>query len=289
MLHPGNMGAALGACVDGEVLWAGDGRSGDTTARAGGAGFVDVGSLQSLVAAADAVIAVCPPSAAVEVAAQVKQLGFDGLYVDVNAVSPASARQMSRLFTRFVDGGIVGPPPPSTRAGGATPPNTERVRESQPRGTRLYLSGRQASEVTEWFAESPVDARVVGTEPGQASALKMAYAAWTKGTSALLLSVAALATSEGVIEELLEEWDMSLPELRGRLEQVSAGIGLKAWRFVGEMHEIARTHEDAGLPNGFHLAAADLYARLADLKDQPPGQVSAEVLKTLLDRSRVDP
>ena len=76
-----------------------------------------------------------------------------------------------------------------------------------------------------WRYCSPglVDARVIGSEPGRASALKMAYAAWTKGTSALLLSVAALATSEAVIEELLVEWDMSIPELRERLGQVSAG------------------------------------------------------------------
>lgn len=272
MLHPGNMGAALASCVDGQVFWASEGRSQETATRAREAEIVDLGSLDSIVSAVDVVISVCPPAAAVEVAEQVSGLGFDGLFVDVNAVSPTTARQISRLFTRFVDGGVVGPPP-----------STFRERHSG--GTRLYLSGREASEVEALFAGSAVDARVVGSDPGRASALKMSYAAWTKGTSALLLSVAALATSEEVMDELLDEWDMSIPELRERLDRVSGRIGEKAWRFAGEMEEIAHTYGDAELPEGFHLAAADIYSRLAGLKDHSPGQSPGEVLDMLLHKS----
>lgn len=115
MLHPGNMGAALAACLEGETLWASEGRSETTANRARESGIVDLGSLDSLVGDADAVISVCPPAAAFEMAEQVSGLGFDGLYVDVNAVSPATARRVGRLFARFVDGGIVGPPPTSSR------------------------------------------------------------------------------------------------------------------------------------------------------------------------------
>jgi hypothetical protein len=116
----------------------------------------------------------------------------------------------------------------------------------------------------------------------------MAYAGWTKGSSALLLSVASLATSEGVIEELLREWDMSIPDLRARLERTAAGVGVKAWRFVGEMEEIALSHGHAGLPNGFHLAAADIYSRLADLKEVGPGQDPGEILNMILGSSGSD-
>jgi len=282
------MGAALAASVDGEVLWASEERSQLTAARAREVEIVDIGSLGSLVAAADMVISVCPPAAAVELAEQVSQMEFDGLYVDVNAVSPATARQISRLFTRFVDGGIVGPPPSSRRATPAQDDAT-KAKASHLSGTRLYLSGEEAPAVASLFTGSAVEVRVMGPEPGQASALKMAYAAWTKGTSALLLSVAALATSEEVIEELLDEWDTSLPELRERLEQVSARIGEKAWRFVGEMEEIASAHGDAGLSDGFHLAAADIYSRLTDLRDHPSGQLPDEVSNRLLDRNRDRP
>lgn len=288
VLHPGNMGAALAVCVNGEVLWASEGRSRETGARARRAGIIDLGNQGSLVAAADMIISVCPPAAALDVAAQVSQLGFAGLYVDMNAVSPATARQIGELFARFVDGGIVGPPPSSPRAEVSYPAQGDAAQSERnhSRSTRLYLSGGEATEVADLFAESPVESHVIGSEPGQASALKMAYAAWTKGTSALLLSVAALATTEDVIEELLDEWDTSLPGLRERLEQVSARIGEKAWRFVGEMEEIARTYGDAGLPDGFHLAAADIYSQLADLKDHPPGQPRYEVSNMLLDRNR---
>jgi 3-hydroxyisobutyrate dehydrogenase-like beta-hydroxyacid dehydrogenase len=266
VLHPGEMGAALAECLEREVVWASEARSKASAERAKQAGIVDLGSVESLVNAVDLVISVCPPAQAWEVAVQVGNLGFDGIYVDANAVSPATARHIGNLFDRFVDGGIIGPPPsPGHDA------------------TRLYLSGDEAEEVAAEFAASVVDARVIGAEPGRASALKMAYAGWTKGSSALLLSVAALATSEDVIEALLDEWDMSLPELRERLEQVSARVGRKAWRFVGEMEEIARTHGDAGLPDGFHQAAADLYSRVALLKDQPASQSTEEIMRLLLD------
>lgn len=282
MLHPGNMGAALAGCVDGQVYWASEGRSRETGSRAREAAIVDLGSLDSMVAAVDVVISVCPPAAAVEVAEQVSGRGFDSLYVDVNAVSPATARQIGQLFARFVDGGVVGPPPSSSRASRNTPADSMRDGGHHSDGTRLYLSGEEASRVAALFAGSAVDARVVGAAPGRASALKMTYAAWTKGTSALLLSVAALATSEEVIDELLDEWEMSIPELRERLERVSARIGEKAWRFAGEMEEIAHTYGDAGLPDGFHLAAADIYSRLAGLKGHPPTQAPGEVLDILL-------
>ncbi|HEX6299949.1 MAG TPA: DUF1932 domain-containing protein [Acidimicrobiia bacterium] len=285
VLHPGNMGAALAACVDSQVFWASEGRSQETATRAREVELVDLGSQDSLVSAVDVVISVCPPAAAVGVAEQVSGTGFDGLYVDVNAVSPATTRQIGQLFNRFVDGGVVGPPPSSSRASQPAPADSMPSRGNDSDGTRLYLSGREASEVAALFAGSAVDTHVVGSDPGRASALKMSYAAWTKGTSALLLSVAALATSEEVIDELLDEWDISIPELRERLHRVSGGIGEKAWRFAGEMEEIARTYGDAELPNGFHLAAADIYSRLAGLKDHPPGQAPGDVLDMLLHKS----
>jgi steroid delta-isomerase-like uncharacterized protein len=196
VLHPGNMGAALAAEVDGEVLWSSDGRSTETAERAKRAGITDAGTLPALVGSADLIISVCPPAAAEDVATDVTELGFDGLFVDANAVSPATARRVGGLFRRFVDGGIIGPPPTHGVMG----------------ETRLYLSGPEAATVAELFAGSSVDARVIGAEPGRASALKMAFAAWTKGSSALLLGIAALATAEGVTRDLLDEWEMSLPE-----------------------------------------------------------------------------
>jgi len=237
LLHPGEMGAAVGAVLRGQgtrVVWASEGRSEETRARAEAAGLEDVVSVAD-VAGSDVVFSICPPHAALEVARSLE--GFGGIYVDANAVSPATAAQVAEIVDEFVDGGIVGSPP---REAGTT---------------RLYLSGAQAETVAELFRGSPLDARVVSS----ASAVKMAYAAWTKGTAAMLLAIRELARREGVEEALLEEWALSQPELPDRHARAERSAQAKGWRWVGEMEEIAASFEADGLPGGFHRAAAEVY------------------------------
>jgi hypothetical protein len=125
--------------------------------------------------------------------------------------------------------------------------------------------------VAERWAGSDLDARPLSEEAGDtaASALKMAYAGWTKGSSALLLAITALAQDAGVLDALRTEWDLSIPGLADRAAGSAAGASPKAWRWVGEMAEIAATFEAAGLSDGFHRAAGDTYARMAGFKDQP--------------------
>ena len=236
LLHPGEMGAAVGAVLRGQgvrVVWASEGRSEETRARAEAAGLEDAGKVVE-VAHSDVVFSICPPHAALEVA---RSAEFAGVYVDANAVSPATAREVAEAVGEFVDGGIVGSPP------------------REPGTARLYLSGDRASEVAELFAGSALDARVVSN----ASAVKMAYAAWTKGTAAMLLAIRELARREGVEDTLLAEWDLSVPELRERYERARRSAEAKGWRWVGEMEEIAATFEADGLPGGFHRAAAEVY------------------------------
>ena len=227
LLHPGEMGAAVGAVLRGQgirVLWASEGRSEETRARAEATGLEDVETVAA-VAESDVVFSICPPHAALEVA---RSAGFGGIYVDANAVSPATAAEV---------GAAVGSPP------------------REPGTTRLYLSGERAEDVAELFAGSVLDARVVSN----ASAVKMAYAAWTKGSAAMLLAIRELARREGVEESLLAEWDLSLPELRERYARAERSAAAKGWRWVGEMDEIAATFEADGLPGGFHRAAAEVY------------------------------
>jgi hypothetical protein len=117
------------------------------------------------------------------------------------------------------------------------------------------------------FCGGPLEARVIGDEPGAASALKMCYAAYTKGTAALLLAVVAAAQATGVATALSAEWERSQRDLPDRVTATARGSAPKAWRWVGEMDEIASTFADVGLPDGFHRAAAEVFSRLADLKD----------------------
>jgi hypothetical protein len=112
----------------------------------------------------------------------------------------------------------------------------------------------------------------------------MAYASYTKGVSALLMAIRALAIAEGVDDALLGEWERSQPGVRARSESGIRGSARKAWRFAGEMEEIAATFTGAGLPDGFHRAAAEIYARLAGYKDAAEPPSVAEVADTLRKR-----
>jgi hypothetical protein len=248
LLHPGAMGAVLAGQARATVLWASADRSAATSERATAQGLVDTGSVPDLVAASDMLISVCPPHAAWDVAEQVHRLGFEGLYVDANAVAPATVRRIASLFDRFVDGGIVGPPP------------------AEPGATRLYLAGPEAAAVAALWEGSNVDARILDAVVGTASALKAAYAGWTKGSAALLLAVRAYAEANGLGDEIVAEWETSIPGLADRVDRTAGRIGRKAWRFEGEMAEIAVAMQDAGLPMGFHEAAREVYHRLSGLK-----------------------
>jgi 3-hydroxyisobutyrate dehydrogenase-like beta-hydroxyacid dehydrogenase len=244
LLHPGEMGAAVGGVLRErgiEVLWASAGRSAATAERARAAGLEDAGDVAELCRRCEILLSICPPHAAVEVAQAAS--GFAGIYVDANAIAPATARSIEELQPRFVDGGIVGPPP--TRAGTA----------------RLYLSGGEAAQIAELFGGTTVDVRVIA---GSASALKAAYAGWTKGSGALLLTVRELARAEGVEDALLEEWRLSIPELEERLAGAERSARQKGWRWIGEMQEIARSMDAHDLPTGFHEAAAEVFRRAAE-------------------------
>lgn len=252
------MGASIGAALHrrgARVSWCGAGRSAETSRRAEAAGLNAVASLRDLVRSSDVILSICPPDAALQTARDVAAERFSGVYVDANAVSRATALAIERTVTESggacVDGGILGPPVQTGKT------------------TLLWLSGVRAGAVADLFVDTGVEARIAGTDVGQASALKMAFAAWTKGSTALLVAVRALAQAEGVSDALLASWERLSPALAEQSERSALGAAPKAWRWVGEMHEIALSFEAAGLPPGFHRAAAALYERLAPFQNEP--------------------
>jgi 3-hydroxyisobutyrate dehydrogenase-like beta-hydroxyacid dehydrogenase len=267
LLHPGEMGAAVGAALVGlghDVRWASAARSPETVARAASAGLHDDVNVSAVAAGAGLLVSICPPSAAVDVAGAIGPFG--GIYLDANAISPETARRVCRIIVqgggRFVDGGIIGPPP--VKAG----------------TTRLYLSGPDAVEVSEALATPLLETHVVSEWPGAASALKLAYAAWTKGTAALLLAIRAAAVAEGVDTWLLDEWRTSQPELTERSVRAARSAISKGWRWDGEMEEIAAMLVANGLPGGFHTAAAEIYRRVP--RNTIPGATTT-ALQAVLD------
>lgn len=279
LLHPGDMGAAVGVTLvagGARVLWASQGRSAATRARAREVGLEDTGTLESVVRASRVILSVVPPHGAADLARAVAALGFGGLYVDANAVATATAREIGRVVeaagARFVDGGIIGPATRSKRG-----------------ATRVYLSGPAATEIAPLFGAGPLEAVVLDAPAGAASAVKMAYAGWNKGSQALLAAIRAFAIAEGVDSALLAEWKISQPDVPARSERAVHDNARKAWRFVGEMEEIARALAAVGLPPAFHEAAREIYARLADYKDTatPPTMEDAARRLRSRDPSRV--
>ena len=245
LLHPGEMGAAVGAALVSSghtVGWLPSGRSAATAARARAAGLVDW--TEAAARDADVVVSVVPPAAALDTAASLR--AFGGLYLDANAVSPQRAAEVARVVAAagaaYVDGGIVGPPP---HAAGTT---------------RLFLSGSGAPEVADLFAGSVVEPVVVG-EGFEASALKMTYAAMTKIGAALALAARDAATAYGVLDALREEWSRSQPGLLDRLARAEADATAKGWRWSAEMRQIAETFAAADVPEGFGEAAATVFER----------------------------
>jgi len=252
LISPGDMGASIGAAVtnpDTDVIWAGNARSEATHKRADTAGLRDCGTVAAMVESADIILSICPPHDAEAVATEISSSGFQGLFADCNAIAPQKSCQLSSLFPegRFVDGGIVGGPAWKAES-----------------GTMLYLSGAAASTVDELFPGSPLGTQVIGDDVGSASAMKMAFAAYTKGSTALLAAILGVAESHGVREVLEGQWGETFTD---QTHKRLVNNSTKAWRFSGEMLEIARTFEEAGYPDGFHQSAAEIFDRLSEFKD----------------------
>jgi 3-hydroxyisobutyrate dehydrogenase-like beta-hydroxyacid dehydrogenase len=271
ILHPGSMGISVAAAAQNsghQVYWISEGRSVQTRERAVKFGLIDAGTLKELCTICEVIVSVCPPHAAEEVAEQVAVNGFRGVFLDANAISPQRAirigEKMKTAGARVVDGGIIGPP------------------AWKPGETWLYLSGEGANEVAACFSAGLLELCVLDDSIGKASALKMCYAAYTKGTAALLCAILAVAEALGVREDLEKEWSRDgsdFAETTGaRVKRVTA----KAWRFAGEMDEIAATFRYAGLPGEFHAAAGMIYRRMAAFKDVPSLPELDEVLEALL-------
>ncbi|MEA2254206.1 MAG: hypothetical protein QOG35_251 [Solirubrobacteraceae bacterium] len=247
VLHPGAMGAALGrqlADAGVEVAWCSDGRGPATRARAAAARLRELPALGEACGWATVVLAVCPPHAALDVARAVAAAGFAGLYADLNAVAPERVDEIAAALAgaTVVDGCLIGPPP----GGAAT--------------VSLQLAGEPAAVATlaGLFAGTGVRARAVAPEIGAASALKMAYATYTKGSLALAALAQALARRHGVLDALDGEWD-ELPG--GSPADALSRSAAAAWRWSGELHEIAAAAAASGLPPEALDALAAVYER----------------------------
>ena len=271
ILHPGEMGVSIAASAINsghQVYWMPRGRSDKTRLRAEKHNLIDGESLSQLCQISEIIFSICPPHTSEDVAKSVIEHGFKGYYLDANAISPQRSIRIGQMMEsngiRFIDGGIIGGP------------------VWKPKETWLYLSGKDAKVIAGCFSNGPLETKIIGDEIGKASALKMCYAAYSKGTTALLAAILATAESLGVRDELYGQWEMDDPSFSEQANSRTTRVTAKAWRFEGEMHEIASTFQEVGLPNGFHEAAAEIYHRMAGFKDSPETPEIDDVLNALL-------
>ncbi len=255
IMSPGDMGSGVGGVLKRHgltVLTALDGRSEDSRGRAAEQGIEDAGSLDELVKACDLILSILVPSEAFsfsqDVAESIVRTGSDVAVADCNAVSPATCLRIDEIITaaggKFIDAGIIGGSPRT----GAVP--------------RIYASGEHAPILGELNGKG-IAVPVLNGPVGRASGLKMCYAAITKGTAALYASTLMTAMSLGLYEDLVHEMQGSQAKTLAAMDRVKS-VSARAFRWIGEMEEIAATFEDAGTTPKIHMGAAETFQQIAD-------------------------
>jgi 3-hydroxyisobutyrate dehydrogenase-like beta-hydroxyacid dehydrogenase len=262
----GHMGSGLGWALrsgGATVITTVDGRSARTARLAADAGLTVVGSLDEVVRRAAVILVVTPPGAAVaaatELGAAAARAGATPLIADLNAVSPATVREVAGALAPLdlVDGSISGAPP--------------TVRP----GTRLYFSGPRAAEVAA-LPWQHVETKVIDDRLGSASALKMCTASVYKGTVGLYAQAMRVAAEHGVLDDVLADL---ADGGRSRMPYQVALAASKAQRYVPEMREIAATQRAAGLTPDLFEAFAEVWAGIAgtELAGADPESVSSAI------------
>lgn len=250
-----------------------EGRSNRSRKLAMRAGMRAVENLETLVADADVLLSIIPPSAAVEFAQRIVpligQTSSEALFVECNAVAPATVREIAGIAADhgvdFQDVGIVGSPP---RAG--------RI------PVRFYTSGPHEGALG-CIETERIEVKPLGAEIGRASAMKMMYASLNKGTNALRAAAILAARRLGVSDELQEELAHSLPDVHKTMLARMPNIACDAARWTGEMREIASTYRDAGLTSGFHEGAEWIYEVLSNTPIAEESRDEADAKKRSLD------
>ncbi|MGI9437755.1 MAG: DUF1932 domain-containing protein [Geminicoccaceae bacterium] len=252
VMSPGDMGHHVGALLKRHslrVITSLEGRSSRTAALAAKAGIEVLADDRLVIREADMILAILVPAQALALAERlapmIEEADDDLLYVDCNAIAPSTAERIATVIegigSGFVDAGIIGPPP--RQDSGAT---------------RFYASGRLADRFA-CLNDHGLDVRVIGQRPGEASAVKMCYAALTKGTTALMTGLSIAAERHGVSDALRAEFALSQAAMFERMQRQVPAMVPKAHRWVGEMEEIAKTFNTAGISPKIFEGIADVY------------------------------
>lgn len=265
LLSPGDMGHSVAKVLvhNGMPVYSClAGRSQRSFDLAASAGVQTLDTMEDVVRQVDVFLSIVPPARATEVARTVagalRSSGASLTYLDCNAISPETTKEVGRIVegtgATFVDGGIIGPPP---KIDGPTP--------------RIYVSGPETHLVSQ-LRDYGLDIQPMGEAFGQASGIKMCYAALTKGLTALSTELMTAGEALGLSEALRAELAFSQGQLLANMEQQVPQMPPKAYRWIGEMEEIAKTFEDVGMTPKILLGAADMYRLVGEtpLNEETP-------------------
>jgi len=253
---PGDMGHAVGRVLAGhghDVITCLEGRGERTRGLATSAGIRDAGTLDAVIGAAALVLSILPPAAALgqakDAAGAMGRTGARPVYVDCNAISPGTARDIAAVIdgagAPFIDAGIIGVAP-----------------DGHGPGPRFYVSGPDTVPMQALDGKG-FQVKAIGSEPGRASALKMCYAGLTKGTWTLHTAVLLAAEAQGLTAELRDEFEYSQAPTYAAMQARIPRLPADSERWIGEMEEIAKTFADAGVSPGFHEGAASVFRILS--------------------------
>jgi 3-hydroxyisobutyrate dehydrogenase-like beta-hydroxyacid dehydrogenase len=284
-MTPGDMGQGVAMQLRNKgftVLTALDKRSERSRKMAAEAGLTDVGSIARLVAESDLVVSVMNPGAALEFAREaaeaIKGQSRKPAFIDCNATSPDTMREIEAAIkaagARCLDGGLIGPPPRGKAK------------------VNLYVSGAGAEDLTQ-LANEQLRVHVLSERLGDASAIKMCYGAFNKGTQGLMLETLMAAQRLGVYEQLEKQILSSRAEAYNGLLDALPQLPPKAYRWVPEMHEIARTFAGVGMTPRIFQGEADMFELVAATplgretpENRDKSRTGRDVIKQLADSPR---
>jgi 3-hydroxyisobutyrate dehydrogenase-like beta-hydroxyacid dehydrogenase len=254
-MTPGDMGQGVALQLKNkgfEVLTALEKRSDRSRKMAAEIGLADVGSIARLVAQSDLVMSVMNPGAALEfareAAAAIGGQTHKPVFIDCNAIAPDTMREIAELMkgagARCLDGGIIGPPPRGKAK------------------TNLYISGPGSADLQQ-IGNEQLRVTIMSEKLGDASAIKACYSGFNKGAQGLLLETLVAAQRLGVYAELEKQLLSSKADMYNWLLETLPQMPPKAYRWVPEMNQLAKTFEGVGLTPRIFQGQADMFEFIA--------------------------
>jgi 3-hydroxyisobutyrate dehydrogenase-like beta-hydroxyacid dehydrogenase len=214
-------------------------------------------SLAQALQDATLVFSTVTASQALTVAQQAAALLQPGQYfLDLNSVAPhtkrAAAETLSASAASYIDVAVMAPVPPKRLA------------------TPLLIGGDQAAAVHPLLLQLGLNSRLLGSDVGEASAIKMCRSIMIKGLEALTTECLSAARQYGVEQEVLDSLHASFPSL-GWNDQLPhyliSRVAEHGQRRAEEMQEVVKTLQDVAVPAAMSAAIVATQQGLVDALD----------------------